>query len=143
MSLVRLINSLDTIQQATLNKNALVKIKASSFNKAVASILYNNGLISSWAIEHNNKEFLANITINLKYRNGNCVLRKIKPVSLPSRKIYASIDDLKSIAAARKVGLVKGSVLGQVTILETVYGIVELDTALEKGVGGKVLAYAF
>lgn len=32
--------------------------------------------------------------------------------------------------------------MGQVTIVRTLYGILELDEALEKGVGGEVMCYA-
>lgn len=65
-------------------------------------------------------------------------------MSLPSRKVYASLQDLIAVASARNSGtLLKGGVLGQCTIVETVYGVVELREAIEKRVGGKVLAYAF
>lgn len=69
---------------------------------------------------------------------------QIKPVSLPSRKVYASLDDLLAVASARNSGsLLHATVLGQCTIVETVFGVVELREAIEKRVGGKVLAYAF
>jgi ribosomal protein S8 len=48
------------------------------------------------------------------------------------------------IASARQASnLLKGQVLGQVTILETPYGIVEMKDALRKNVGGEVLCFAY
>lgn len=50
---------------------------------------------------------------------------------------------LRAIASARSAtSLLKGQVLGQVTILDTPYGIIEMKDALIKGVGGEVLCFA-
>ncbi|KAJ3011443.1 hypothetical protein HKX48_006838 [Thoreauomyces humboldtii] len=83
------------------------------------------------------------IWLNLKYKDGQPVLRRMSVVSKPSRRVYASLDELKAVAAARRAGpLLKGQEVGQVTILDTPYGIIELKEALAKEVGGEVLCIA-
>lgn len=131
-------------------------MKETSQNRAIVDILYKEGFLNSYAIgDHRGpyREIVPRLPANvasrriwltLKYRDGKPALNKIAPVSKPSRKVYASHDDLISIASARNAGpLLKASVLGQVTIVETPYGIVEIKDAIEKSVGGKVLCYAY
>jgi len=133
-----------------------IAIKETAQNRAIVHILYKEGFFNSYALGNQHGPYRVptprtpgnvasrKIWITLKYRDGKPALNKIRPVSLPSRKIYASHDDLLAIAAARNSGtLLKAQVLGQVTIVETPYGIVELKEAIEKKVGGKVLCYAF
>ncbi|KAJ3109913.1 hypothetical protein HDU96_007056 [Phlyctochytrium bullatum] len=127
-------------------------------NRAVAKILYEEGFISSLASGDVGGPYHAGMRIpvtpdnvsrrklwlDLKYRNGEPVLRRIKAVSIPSRRIFASLDEIKAVAAARRSSnsLLKPQEVGQVTVLNTMYGIVELKEALRKGVGGEVLLMA-
>lgn len=141
-------------------KRNVQRIAVSDCNthRSIINILYREGMINSYAVGDTLGPFQLGkpvpitpeniakrkIWVDLKYRNGEPVLKTFKPVSLPSRKIYASVDDLKAIAGARNAGrLLKAQVLGQVTILETQYGILELKEAINKNVGGKVLCYAY
>lgn len=81
--------------------------------------------------------------LDLKYRFGDPVLSELKIVSKPSRKVFATAEDLKAVAIGQKVGsLLKPSTVGQITILDTPYGVVELKDALRKNVGGEVLCIA-
>ncbi|KAI8914038.1 ribosomal protein S8 [Powellomyces hirtus] len=81
--------------------------------------------------------------LTLKYRDGQPVLRSMSAVSKPSRRVFASLAELQAVAAARRAGtLLKGQQVGQVTILNTPYGIIELKEALQKEVGGEVLCIA-
>ncbi|KAJ3030270.1 UNVERIFIED_CONTAM: hypothetical protein HDU68_009667 [Siphonaria sp. JEL0065] len=81
--------------------------------------------------------------LDLKYTKGEPVLADLRAVSKPSRRVFATAHELKMIAAARRAGpLLKGQQVGQVTILDTEYGIIELKDALKKNVGGEVLCIA-
>ncbi|KAI9365469.1 ribosomal protein S8 [Zopfochytrium polystomum] len=85
------------------------------------------------------------IWVDLKYTNGEPVLRNLKVVSKPSRKVFATNAELAAVASARRAltnPLLKANVVGQVTILRTPYGIVEMKDALRKNVGGEVLCIA-
>ena len=79
----------------------------------------------------------------MKYFKGQGVLNVIKPVSLPSRKVYCSLQEMYAVSAARNTTLLKGNKLGQITLIETEYGILEMKDAINKKVGGKVLLYCF
>jgi small subunit ribosomal protein S8 len=67
----------------------------------------------------------------------------MKCISKPSRRVFCSPEEARLICAqASRNSLLKNQQLGQITILNTPYGIIEMKQALEKGVGGEVLCYA-
>ncbi|KAI8817558.1 ribosomal protein S8 [Fimicolochytrium jonesii] len=83
------------------------------------------------------------IWLDLKYKHSRPVLSRMSVVSKPSRRVYASLRELQAVAAARRAGpLLKGQEVGQITILDTPYGIIELKEALKQEVGGEVLCIA-
>ena len=105
------------------------------------SILYEQGLVTAVMKGTKAGPFMASenpaerrLWIDLKYRNGTSVLSRFRVVSKPSRRIYSTCDELMAVAAARPAG--------QVIIVNSPFGIVELKVALEKGVGGEVLCVA-
>ncbi|KAJ1557129.1 hypothetical protein HK405_000753 [Cladochytrium tenue] len=86
------------------------------------------------------------IWVDLRFgRDGEPAMRQLKLVSKPSRRVYATVDELRAIAGARRVlgnSLLRSGVPGQITVLRTPYGIVEMQDALRKNVGGEVLCIA-
>ncbi|KAJ3103019.1 hypothetical protein HDU97_010457 [Phlyctochytrium planicorne] len=130
-----------------------IAVPESKTNKAVLQILYQEGLISSFSSgnvqgpHRTGVEMPAtpdNISrrrlwLDLKYKNGEPVIRNIKAVSVPSRRVFASFVELKAIASAKRTGnvLLKPQEVGQITVLDTIYGILELKEALKKEVGGE------
>jgi ribosomal protein S8 len=131
---------------------ARMPIQYSKTHKAIAQLLYKQGFIASWALGDMSGPFLNPIPItpnnvhsrkiwlHLKYRQGQPALQKMEIISKPSRRIFASLEELQALAAAKRVStLMKRPALGQLTILDTPYGILELEEALKKRVGGEVL----
>lgn len=72
------------------------------------------------------------ITIELKYSNGDPVIREISRVSKPGRRVYSKIKDL----AREYNGL-------GVSILSTPRGVLSDAEAREANVGGEVLCKVF
>ena len=134
-----------------------ISIPFSKQNQSIAQILYEQGFLSCWMMGDHQAPFAnasfpitpenvhsRRIWLDLKYRQGEPALNEFKIVSKPSRRIFASVQELQALGAARKVtSLIKRQVLGQITIIDTVYGIVELKDALYKRVGGEVLAICY
>ncbi|KAJ3043760.1 hypothetical protein HDV00_004166 [Rhizophlyctis rosea] len=144
-----------------------INVPHTTQNLAISQILYNEGFLTAVMLGDKEGPFAANssptattnsdaipsvlekpkhrrIWLDLKYREGEPVLRDIRCVSKGSRRVFASVDELKAVAAAKNIqsGLVKPTELGMVTIINTPFGILELKDALKKDVGGEVLLYA-
>ena len=126
-------------------------------NKAILDILYKEGFISSFQMGDDQGPFLTPIPItpdnindrrlwvHLKYKHGESALNEMKIVSKPSRRVFASLEECKALACAKRVNsLIKKQLLGQVTIVQTEqFGILKLQEALQKQVGGEVLCIAY
>ncbi len=72
------------------------------------------------------------IEIELKYHEGRPVIRDLKRVSTPGRRVYASVKELKP----HRSGL-------GVSIVSTPQGVMTDMAAREKNVGGEVLCQVF
>ena len=72
------------------------------------------------------------LEIELKYHEGEPVIRELKRVSTPGRRVYSSVGDLKP----HRQGL-------GVSILSTPQGVMTDSSAREKNVGGEVLCQVF
>ena len=72
------------------------------------------------------------MTIELKYFDGQPVIREIKRVSRPGRRVYSGIKDLKRVYNG----------LG-IAILSTPRGVMSDVEARAANVGGEVLCHVF
>jgi small subunit ribosomal protein S8 len=72
------------------------------------------------------------LEIELKYHEGRPVIRELKRVSTPGRRIYASVEDLKP----HRQGL-------GLSIISTPQGVMTDASAREKNVGGEILCHVF
>ena len=72
------------------------------------------------------------LEIELKYHEGRPVIRELKRVSTPGRRVYASVKDLKP----HRQGL-------GLSIVSTPQGVMTDASAREKNVGGEVLCQVF
>ncbi|KAJ3310725.1 hypothetical protein HDV04_004681 [Boothiomyces sp. JEL0838] len=145
------------IQNAYRNNLKKIAVPYNKTFKAITNILYEEGLVQSVSSGDVHGPFQVGyqvpitpsniasrrIWIDLKYRHGEPALQKMGVVSKPSRRIFASVEECQAIAASKSSNsLLKNQSLGQITILNTPYGIIEMKEALKKQVGGEVLCYA-
>ncbi|MEC8202224.1 MAG: 30S ribosomal protein S8, partial [Pseudomonadota bacterium] len=75
---------------------------------------------------------ISELTIELKYHDGEPVIREIKRVSTPGRRVYSKIKDLPRIYNG----------LG-ISILSTPRGVLSDAEARDQNVGGEVLCRVF
>eukprot|EP00842_Homolaphlyctis_polyrhiza_P006023 jgi/Hompol1/6421/HPOL_003481-RA len=147
-------NLCSKIENACRAQLRRVEVPYSKTNKAICAVLYEEGFISALSVGDEQGPFdrgyevpitpdniaQRRLWLDLKYRAGESALSRMQLVSKPSRKVNASFEELCAIAAARRAGpLLKPQQVGQITILKTEYGIIELKDALRKQVGGEVL----
>ncbi|KAJ1970563.1 hypothetical protein H4R34_006023, partial [Dimargaris verticillata] len=81
--------------------------------------------------------------LKLKYRDDTPTLREMACISKPSRKITFNFGDLQRLASGRPVSIVKPLRPGEIIVVETPEGVLELQEALKQRVGGTVLCRAF
>jgi len=103
----------------------------SNLRESVCKVLKEEGFIRGYdvvAIEGNKKS----LTIELKYDEGQPVIRELKRVSKPGRRVYSKIKDLQPYHNG----------LG-VSVISTPHGVMTDHTARHENVGGEVLCQVF
>ena len=115
-------------QMRSLNS---VQIPSSNFRKNILEILKNEGYIKDYFIEktENNK---TSLKISLKYYEGDPVIKEIKRISKPGRRIYARADSIPTIQNG----------LG-VAIVSTSKGVMSDNDAKNQKVGGEIICKVF
>ncbi len=107
-----------------------VSVPASNLKKAIAQILLDEGYITKFDVEEDNKQGTINIT--LKYSGKKHVISGIKRISKPGLRTYADKENLPYVLGG----------LG-IAIISTSKGVMTDKSARKNGVGGEVLAYVW
>ncbi len=122
---------LTRIRNAQMRKRPKVSTPASKLRARVLDVLREEGYIRGYAeIEYGGGK--TEFEIELKYYDGSPVIRDIKRVSTPGRRVYSSVQDLPTIANG----------LG-VAILSTPKGVMSDTRARAENVGGEILCSVF
>jgi small subunit ribosomal protein S8 len=122
---------LTRIRNGQRGRKSTVCCPASKFRANVLGVLEREGFIRgfSWA---ELGPGLQELTIELKYADGEPVIREISRVSRPGRRVYSGIKDLQRVYNG----------LG-ISILSTPRGVMSDAEAREANVGGEVLCRVF
>ena len=122
---------LTRIRNAQLRRQSKVSTPSSKLRQHVLEVLQQEGYIRGFAtVDHGDGK--AEIEIELKYFDGEPVIRTIERVSKPGRRVYASVKSIPRV----KNGL-------GVSILSTPKGVMSDADAREHNVGGEVLCQVF
>ena len=122
---------LTRIRNAQMRCKNKVKTPGSRLRANVLDVLRNEGYIrdySSTDFGNGRTEF----EIELKYYEGEPVIRTIERVSKPGRRVYSAVSNMPRVANG----------LG-ITIVSTPKGVMADHTAREQNVGGEVLCRVF
>jgi len=119
------------IRNAQLRTLYNVKIPSSKFRARILEVLKQEGYISNYKLlsEAKNK---SSLLVDLKYHNGSPVIREIKRVSKPGRRIYAKADSIPKIQNGLGLAIVSTSI-----------GIMSDNDARIKKVGGEIICRVF
>jgi len=122
---------LTRIRNAQMRRKGSVATPGSRLRARVLDVLRSEGYIRDYATtEFGNGR--TEFNIELKYYDGQPVIRSVERVSKPGRRVYASVDAMPRVADG----------LG-VTILSTSHGVMADHEARERNVGGEVLCKVF
>ena len=119
------------IRNAQMRTSNKVKIPGSKFRAKILEVLKKEGFISDFKIlsDAKNKGILS---VNLKYNNGMPVIKEIKRISKPGRRIYTKAESIPRIQSG----------LG-IAIVSTSMGIMSDNDARSKNIGGEIICRVF
>ena len=124
-------------------------------NLAIAIGMYREGFLSSvqrGSLEGPDEAYTpttpANVStrrlwLGLKYRDAAPVLSNMHVISKPSRKIWMSVSELQELVQGKKGReMIRGLVPGEICLIGTDKGVMEIREAIKRRIGGEVLIRA-
>ncbi len=132
MTLVDPIGDMFTrIRNGQMRNLASVNVPASKFRSKILEILRTEGYINNFYLEssENNKKI---IKVNLKYYEGSPVIKEIKRISKPGRRVYSRATSIPKIQNG----------LGM-AILSTSQGVMSDIDARKNNIGGEIICKVF
>jgi small subunit ribosomal protein S8 len=119
------------INNAQMRKKPKVSTPGSRLRVSVLEVLKNEGFIRGYtSVDHSDGR--SEIEVELKYFDGQPVIREMSRVSKPGRRVYVAVRNLPRI----------NNGLG-VAILSTPKGVMADHDARDANVGGEVLCTVF
>ncbi len=118
------------IRNAQMRNKSKVSSPSSRLRESVLEVLKTEGYIRGYTVVE--KDGRSEIEIELKYFDGEPVIREIERVSKPGRRVYTSVKNMPRV----------NNGLG-VTIVSTPKGVMADHEAREANVGGEILCTVF
>jgi small subunit ribosomal protein S8 len=121
---------LTRIRNAQLRNKSKVSSPNSKLRESVLDVLKSEGYIRGYAVVE--RDGRSEIEVELKYFDGEPVIREIERISKPGRRVYTSVRNLPRI----------NNGLG-VAIVSTPKGVMADHDARDANVGGEILCTVF
>ncbi len=121
---------LSRIRNAQMRNKSKVSSPGSKLRESVLEVLKSEGYIRGYAVVE--RDGYAEIEIELKYFEGEPVIREIERISKPGRRVYTSVKNLPRI----------NNGLG-VAIVSSPKGVMADHAARDANVGGEILCTVF
>ena len=120
------------IRNAQLRALNNVAIPNSKFRARILEVLKREGYISNYKLSSDTKNKKETLLVDLKYNNGLPIIKEIKRISKPGRRIYAKAGSIAKIQNG--LGL---------AIVSTSMGIMSDNDARTKNIGGEIICRVF
>ncbi|MBO6487638.1 MAG: 30S ribosomal protein S8 [Pelagibacteraceae bacterium] len=115
-------------QMRSLNK---INIPFSNFRLKILEVLKKEGYIIDFNID-NGKQKIKFLSVDLKYYEGQPVIKEIKRVSKPGRRVYSKATSIPKVLNG--LGL---------AILSTSKGVMSDTDAIKNNLGGEIICKVF
>jgi len=123
---------LTRIRNASSAGHRVVEVPASNLKKEITKILFDQGYILSYKFEDNSVQGIIKIALKYDKFTKEPVIKKIKRVSTPGLRKYASANELPRVLNG----------LG-IAIISTSHGVMTSKQAKLENAGGEVLCYVY
>ena len=124
---------LTRIRNGLMRSSNRIEIPFSTFRLKILEVLKKEGYIINFNIdkknENNSKKL---INVDLKYYEGQPVIREIKRISKPGRRVYSRADSIPRVHGG--LGL---------AILSTSKGVMSDSEAIKNNLGGEIICRIF
>jgi small subunit ribosomal protein S8 len=126
-----LANMLAAIRNAQLAHKTATTVPASKLKKSVLKVLQEEGYIRNFEeiVDAHNKPA---IRIELKYFEGEAVIKKMQRISTPGRRVYAQVDKMPRVYNG--LGIV---------VVSTSKGVISDFEARQQKIGGELLCSVY
>lgn len=121
---------LTRIRNANSAKHESVKIPFSNMKHGIANILKNEGYIKDFELKEDGSK--KDVVVSLKYVDGENVIKGLKRISKPGRRVYSGVEELPKVLGG----------LG-IAIVSTPRGVITDKECRKHSVGGEVLCYVW
>ena len=119
------------IRNAQMRLLSKVEIPGSKFRARVLDVLKQEGYISDYKLSTGPNKH-SSLQVNLKYSDGSPVIKEIKRISKPGRRIYARASSIPKVQNG--LGL---------AIVSTSKGVMSDTDARNKKIGGEIICRVF
>ena len=119
---------LTRIRNGQIAGHSNVVMPSSKVKIAVAKVLTGEGYVSSYSVSDKNGK--SELSVDLKYFEGQPVIEMLKRVSRPGLRVYKNKDELPKVIGG----------LG-VAVVSTSKGIMSDRDARKAGIGGEIICY--
>lgn len=126
-------NEITKLKNASLAGKQEVVLRTNFVIMGLLGVLTDNGFIESfrtWVRREGSSEFFS--TVILKYNNLEPVIKELKIVSKPGRRVYTNVANMPCVY--NNLGI---------AVLSTSKGIMSNKEALRQNVGGEVICTVF
>lgn len=121
---------LTRIRNANAAKHENVAIPFSKIKESIANILKNEGYIVDYEIKEEGTK--KDIVVSLKFVDGEAVVKGLRRISKPGRRVYSSVENLPKVLGG----------LG-IAVVSTPKGVLTDKECRKHSVGGEVLCYVW
>ena len=122
---------LTRIRNGQMARKSAIKCPASRLRRNVLEVLKREGFIRGYE-QAEVRPGISEINIELKYHEGDPVIRHMSRISTPGRRVYMGVKDVPQVRQG----------LG-VSIVSTSKGVMSDASARQQNVGGEVLCTVF
>ena len=119
------------IRNAQMRSSSNVKIPGSKFREKILEVLKQEGYIADYKLLSDSRN-KGNLSVDLKYSDGLPVIKEIKRVSKPGRRVYVRATSIPKIQNGLGLAIVSTSI-----------GIMTDNDARSKNVGGEIICKIF
>ena len=119
------------IRNAQTRGRSTVRTPGSKLRRWVLDVMAREGYIRGYEVVETEKGF-TEFEISLKYFDGMPVIRELRRISRPGRRVYAKVDKLPSVRQGFGIAIVS-----------TPQGVMSDADARQRNVGGEVLCTLF